>query len=82
MLIEYLQIARAFLYSNPMIAGIIGGSVVVLFYCKPKEMFKLVALCLVIAVVFYFLSLFAGTVSTGAKQKDQMIYKSRDVVGE
>ena len=51
-------------------------------YYKPKQMFKLVLLGLVIAVVLYGLSLFSGTVSTGAKQKDQMIHKTKEALGE
>jgi hypothetical protein len=45
-------------------------------------MFKLAAFVLFIAAVFYMITLFAGTLSTGSKQKDQMIYKSKDVIGE
>jgi len=82
MLNEYLQTARAFLQTNPIIAVVIGVIVVMLFYSKPKEMFKLVAFGLFIAVVFYFIALLTGTIDTGVKQKDQMIYKSRDVLRE
>ncbi len=82
MLNEYLQAARAFLQANPIIAVVIGVIVVMLFYSTPKEMFKLVAFGLFITVVFYFIALFTGTIDSGVKQKDQMIYKSRDVLGE
>ena len=82
MLNEYLQAAGTFLYTNPIIAVVIGVILVVLFYSQPKEMFKLTAFALFIAVVFYVITLLAGTVDTGSKQKDQMIYKSRDVIGE
>jgi 4-hydroxybenzoate polyprenyltransferase len=77
-----LQNILAFLQTNPVIAVAIGAVVVVLFYSKTKEMCKLVGFCLFIAVVFYFLTLLAGTVSTGSKHKDQMIYKSKDVIEE
>ncbi len=79
---EQLQNILAFLQTNPIIAVAIGGIVVALFYFKTKEMCKLVGFCLFIAVVFYFLTLLAGTISTGSKHKDQMIYKSKDVLGE
>ena len=82
MLNEYLQSARAFLYTNPIVAVVISVILVTLIFSRPKEMFKLVAFGLFIAVVFYFITLFAGTLSTGSKQKDQMIYKSKDVIGE
>jgi uncharacterized membrane protein len=82
MLNEYLQTARTFLSSNPIIAVVIGVILIVLFYSQPKEMFKLAVFGLFLAVVFYVITLLAGTVDTGSKQKDQMIYKSRDVIGE
>jgi 4-hydroxybenzoate polyprenyltransferase len=77
-----LQNILALFQANPIIAVAGGGIVVVLFYFKTKEMFKLVGFCLFIAVVFYVLTLLAGTVSTGSKHKDQMIYKSKEVLGE
>ncbi len=82
MLEEQLQNILTFLQTNPIIAVVVGGVVFALFYFKTKEMFKLVGFCLFIVVVFYFLTLFAGTVSTGSKYKDQMIYKSKKVIGE
>jgi hypothetical protein len=77
-----LQNILALFQANPIIAVASGGIVVVLFYFKTKEMLKLVGFCLFIAVVFYVLTLLAGTVSTGSKHKDQMIYKSKEVLGE
>ena len=82
MLEEYLQNTLAFLQTNPIIAVVIGAIVVSLFYFKPKEMFKLLAFGLFMAVVFYCLTLFMETVSSGSKQKDQMIYKSIKVLEE
>ncbi len=79
---EQLQNVLVFLQANPIIAVILGSVVVTLFYSKPKEMFKLLVFCIFIAVVFYFLTLFAGTVDTGAKQSDQMIHKTKDALGE
>jgi len=82
MLEEQLQNTLGFLHANPIVAVVIGAVVLLLFYSKPKEMFKLVVFCLFLAAVFYCLVLLAGTVSTGSSQKNQMIYKSRDVIGE
>lgn len=82
MIEEQLQSALALLKGNPVVAMGLVGVVVVLFYFKPKEMFKLVLFCLFIVVTYYFISMFAGTVFTGSKQKDQMIYKSKDLIGD
>jgi hypothetical protein len=79
---EQLQNILNFLHTNPIVAVAIGGVVIVLFYSKPKEMFKLVGFCLFIVVVFYLLTFFAGTLTTGSKHKDQMIYKSKKVIEE
>jgi len=82
MLKEQLMNALAFLQTNPIIAVIVGMVVLALFYSKPKEMFKLVGFCLFVAFAFYCIILLLETVSTGSSQKDQMIFKSKDVIGE
>lgn len=81
MLTEQLQHILALL-RNPAVALVAAGIVATLFYFKPREMFKLLLFGLFITVIFYFITLFSGTISSGSKQKDQMIYKSRDVIGE
>ena len=80
MLEEQLLNALAFLQTNPIIAIIIGAIVLLLFFSKPKEMFKLVVFCLFLVLVFYCITLLAGTLSTGTDQKDKMIYKSKEVL--
>ncbi len=82
MLEEQLRNILVFLQTNPIVAVVIGAVILLLFYSKPKEMFKLVGFCLFIVVVFYFITLFASTVGTGSKQKDQMIYKTKKELGE
>lgn len=82
MLKEHRLNILAFFQTNPGLGVATGGVVAALFYFKPKERFKLAGFCLFIVVVFYFRNIYAGTVSTGSKHKDQMIYKSRDVLGE
>ncbi len=82
MLENLLPDILAFLQTNLIIAVVIGAIVVTFFYFKPKEMLKLLAFGLFMAVAFYCLTLFMGTVSSGSKQKDQMIYKSKKLLGE
>ena len=79
---EYLQHAIGLLKSHPAMAIGIAATVAAFFYFKPKETFKLVVFCLFIVAVFYCITLFAGTLGTGAKQKDQMIYKTKEAAGE
>ncbi|MCF6178136.1 MAG: hypothetical protein L3J63_01935 [Geopsychrobacter sp.] len=45
-----------------------------------KASFKLAILLLVLAAFFYAISLFSGVLSTGTKNADQMIQKSRNVI--
>jgi cell division protein FtsW (lipid II flippase) len=68
--------------NNPGMALAVSGVVAALFYFKPKEMFKLLVFLLFIIVIFYFITLFAETLNTGSKQKDQMIYKSKGILDE
>lgn len=82
MLEEQLKNSLVLLQDNPIIAAVIVMIVLVLFYSRPKEMFRLVIFCVFMAVVFYFITLIAGTLSTGSKQKDQMIYKSQEELGK
>jgi predicted membrane protein len=82
MLADHLQSTIALLKSNPALAWALCIVVIALFYFRPKQMGKLVLFGLFIAVVFYFILLFGDMVDTGAKQKDRMIYKSRNVIDE
>ena len=82
MFAEQLHNAIFFLQTNPVIAAGVGIVLLALFYFRLKEMLKLTAFCLFIAAVFYLITLLTGTVNTGAKQKDRMIYKTREALGE
>lgn len=79
---EQLQNIYIFFQTNPIIAASAGVLVIVLFYFKPKAMFKLVGFCLFIVVVFYCLTLLAGTVGSGTAKKDQMMHKTKEALGE
>jgi len=82
MLEEKLHNTLALLRGNPTLALAIALIVAGLFYFKPRQMFKLALFGLFITVVFYFITLLADTVSTGSKDKGEMIYKTRNIVGE
>ncbi len=82
MFAEHLHNTIVLLKSNPALAFVLAGVILALFYFKPKEMGKLVLFGLFIIVVFYFITLFAEMLDVGSKQKDQMIYKSRNVIDE
>ncbi len=82
MLEEQLLNTLALLKGNPIIAVLVGVVVLILFYSKPKEMFKMVAFCLFLAFVFYCITLLAGAVRSGSDQKDRMIYKSEEAIGK
>lgn len=79
---EHLQNTIAIFKGNPILGGGILVVLAALFYFRPKDMFKLVGFCLFMVVVIYIMSLLLETIGSGGKSKDQMIYKSRDVVGE
>jgi len=82
MLDEQLHSILTLLQNNPMLALLLAVIVAVLCYFRPKAMFRLALFGLFIVLVFYFITQLAGMVSTGSQQKDRMIYKSKDVIGE
>jgi len=82
MFAEHLHNTIVLLKSNPLFAFALAGVILALFYFRPKEMGKLVLFGLFIIVIFYFITLFAEMLDVGSKQKDQMIYKSRNVIDE
>jgi hypothetical protein len=67
MLEEQLKNTLVLLQDNPIIAAVIVMIVLVLFYSRPKEMFRLVIFCVFMAGVFYFITLIAETLSTGSR---------------
>jgi energy-coupling factor transporter transmembrane protein EcfT len=56
--------------------------IAILCYFKPREVFRMGLFALFIVAVFYVITLLADTLSTGSKQKGEMIYKTRNIVGE
>jgi hypothetical protein len=55
---------------------------VLLTIFKPKAMMKLYGVCILALVGLYLFTLISGTLSGGIMQKDKMIYKTRDAIGE
>ena len=53
-----------------------------LTFFKPKSMMKLYGACVLVFIGFYLLTLLGGILSSGDKQKNQMIYKTREATGE
>ena len=82
MFAEHLHNTIALLKSNSVPVFALAGATLALIYFKPREMCKILLFGLFITVVFYFITLFAETLDIGSKQKDQMIYKSRNVIDE
>ena len=49
---------------------------------KTKNMMKLYGACVLVLIGCYLLTLLGGVLSSGNKQKNQMIYKTREATGE
>jgi len=49
---------------------------------KTKNTMKLYGACVLVLIGFYLLTLLGGVLSSGNKQKNQMIYKTREATGE
>lgn len=79
---QHLQNTLNLLQGNPALSLGAAAVIAVLFYFRPKDMLKLVGFCLLLVVAAYLIGLVAGTIGSGAKQKDQMIYKTQRAIGE
>ena len=79
---QHLQNTLTLLQGNPVLSLGVAAVIAALFYFRPKDMLKLVGFCLLMVVVVYLIGLVAGTIGSGANQKDQMIYKTQRAIGE
>ena len=79
---QHLQNTLNLLQGNPALSLGAAAVIAVLFYFRPKDMLRLVGFCLLLVVMAYLIGLVAGTIGSGAKQKDQMIYKTQRAIGE
>ena len=66
-----------FLKGEPVIAAAIIGILVVLFIFRRKAMLRIVAIFLVLAVLYYLVTLVGGMTSSGVSQKETLIEKSQ-----
>lgn len=75
---------RAFDYgqSNMNVVIAVVAVLLLLTFLKPKSMMKLYGACVLIFIGFYLLTLLGDILSSGGKQKNQMIYKTREATGE
>lgn len=79
---EHLQNTIALVQGNPVIGIGVAVVVLALLYFRPKDMFKLLGFCLLLIVGFYLMTILVETVGSGSKQKDDMIHKTREAIGE
>ena len=76
-LIERCQV---FFQNNRIVALAIIAALALLGYLKPKVFFKALMLALLLGVVLYIISLLGESTTTGIQQKDQMMYKSKEIL--
>jgi len=79
---EHWQKTVALVQDNPMIGLGVAVIVAALFYFRPKDMFRLLGFCLFLLAAFYVMTLLVSTVGSGSKQKDQMVHKTRQAIGD
>ena len=68
--------------SNMIVVIAVVAVLLLLTFFKPKSMMKLYGVCVLVFIGFYLLTLLGGILSSGDKQKNQMIYKTREATGE
>ena len=79
---EYLQKTIALLQNNQAIGYGIAIVVAVLFYFRPKAMFKLLGFCLLLVVAFYLMTQMVGIIGDGSQFKSRMTHKTSEALGE
>ena len=67
---------------NMNVAIAVVAVLLLLTFFKPKSMMKLYGACVLVFIGFYLLTLLGDILSSGNKQKNQMIYKTREATGE
>lgn len=77
-----LQQAIDYGQNNMNIAIAVVAVLLLLTVFRPKSMLKLYGFCVLVFIGFYLLTLLGGVLSSGNKQKNQMIYKTREATGE
>ena len=80
-LIDIVASSLALCLLAPLLIGV-ALVVVVLFYFRTKEMFKLLGFCLLLVVAFYLMTHLVGLVGSGSKYKDRMTHKTSEAIGE
>lgn len=77
-----LQQAIDYSQRNTTVVLVAVPVLVLLTIFKPKIMMKLYGACVIALVGLYLLTLFSGALSSGTKQKNRMIYKTREAIAE
>ncbi|MFZ5772251.1 MAG: hypothetical protein ACOY4W_12535 [Thermodesulfobacteriota bacterium] len=75
-----LASCQLFFQNNKITAAVIIAALALFGYLKPKIFSKLLMLALLLGVVLYIVSLLGESATTGIEQKDQMMYKSKEIL--
>ncbi|RJX27577.1 MAG: hypothetical protein C4531_13615 [Desulfurivibrio sp.] len=71
---------QLFFQDHKAMAAALVAALALFGYLKPKIFFKLLLLALFAGVVLYIVSLLGESSTTGIEQKDQMMYKSKEIL--
>lgn len=77
-----LQQAVGYVQLNMNVTIAVVAVLLLLTFFKPKSMMKLYGACILVLIGIYLITLLGGVLSSGNKQKNQMIYKTREATGE
>ncbi|MEW6521534.1 MAG: hypothetical protein AB1461_19220 [Thermodesulfobacteriota bacterium] len=75
-----LASCQLFFQNNKITVAVIIAALALFGYLKPKIFLKLLMLALLLGVVLYIVSLLGESATTGIEQKDQMMYKSKEIL--
>lgn len=77
-----LQQAIEYGQRNTTVVLVAVAVLVLLTIFKPKTMMKLYGACILALVGLYLLTLLSGALSSGTKQKERMIHKTREAIAD
>ena len=77
---RFLNDALTLFWQYPVLFGILAVVLLFIMYKNQKASFKFIILLLVLVAFFYAVGLFSDFFSTGSKNRDQMINKTKNMI--
>ncbi len=74
---RFLNTGINYFQNHPIAIIILVVGLIIVSTAKPKDIYKFIVFAVIMGVIFYIISQFGETASTGLKQKDEMIHQTQ-----